>query len=112
MSYKIKLKTLDKELKDIKKRKSQIENEFFKAAAEQIRDKFPFSSSHRNILDNRGFFFSTNGKFKSSKTITYDTLFLGDMIFRFYYEKGQTEKVKKAEQIIEKLYEGESDEKA
>lgn len=111
MSYKIKLKTLDKELKDIKKLKSRAEDEFFRVAAEQIRDDFPFSNSHRNFLDDRGFFFSTNGKFKCSKTITYDTLFLGDMAFRFYHEKGQTEKVKKAKQIIEKLYEGVSDER-
>ena len=108
MSYKEKLEILNKEIKDIKRQKERAENEFFKAAAEQIRDDFPFNSSHRNFLDDRGFFFSTNGKFKCSKTITYDTLFLGDMAFRFYHEKGQTEKVGKAKQIIEKLYEGES----
>ena len=111
MSYKEKLEILNKEIKDIKRQKERAENEFFKATAEQIRDDFPFNSSHRNFLDDRGFFFSTNGKFKCSKTITYDTLFLGDMAFRFYHEKGQTEKVGKAKQIIEKLYEGESNER-
>lgn len=111
MSYKEKLEILNKEIKDIKRQKERAENEFFKAAAKQIRDDFPFNSSHRNFLDDRGFFFSTNGKFKCSKTITYDTLFLGDMAFRFYHEKGQTEKVGKAKQIIEKLYEGESNER-
>ena len=111
MSYKEKVEILNKEIKDIKRQKERAENEFFKAAAEQIRDDFPFNSSHRNFLDDRGFFFSTNGKFKCSKTITYDTLFLGDMAFRFYHEKGQTEKVGKAKQIIEKLYEGESNER-
>lgn len=111
MSYKEKLEILNKEIKDIKRQKERAENEFFKAAAEQIRDDFPFNSSHRNFLDDRGFFFSTNGKFKCSKTITYDTLFLGDMAFRFYHEKRQAEKVEKAKQIIEKLYEGEGDEK-
>lgn len=108
MSYKEKLEALNKEIGDIKRQKERAENEFFKAAAEQIRDEFPFSSSHRNFLDNRGFFFSTNGKFKCSKTMDYSNLFLDDITFRLYHEKGQTEKVKKAEQIIEKLYEGAS----
>lgn len=111
MSYKEKLEILNKEIKDIKRQKERAENEFFKAAAEQIRDDFPFSSSHRNFLDDRGFFFSTNGKFKCSKTMDYDNLFLGDATFRFYHEKGQAEKVEKAKQIIEKLYEGESSER-
>lgn len=112
MSYKEKLEALNKEIKDIKRQKERAENEFFKAAAEQIRDEFPFSSSHRNILDDRGFFFSTNGKFKCSKTITYDTLFLGDMAFRFYHEKRQGEKVEKAKKSIKELYAGEDDDRA
>ena len=111
MSYKEKLEILNKEIKDIKRQKERAENEFFKAAAEQIRDDFPFSSSHRNFLDSRGFFFSANGKFKCSKTMTYSNLFLDDITFRLYHEKGQTEKVEKAKQIIEELYEGEGNER-
>lgn len=111
MSYKEKLEILNKEIKDIKRQKERAENEFFKAAAEQIRDDFPFSSSHRNFLDDRGFFFSTNGKFKCSKTMDYSNLFLGGISFRLYHEKGQTEKVEKAKQIIEELYEGEGNER-
>ena len=112
MNHKEKLEALNKEIKDIKRQKERAENEFFKAAAEQIRDEFPFSSSHRNILDDRGFFFSTNGKFKCSKTMDYSNLFLGDISFRLYYEKGQAEKVEKAKQIIEKLYKGEDNDRA
>ena len=74
-------------------------------------EDFPFHSLHENIFESLTLSFSTNGKFKCSKTMDYSNLFLGDVTFRLYHEKGQAEKVKKVKQIIEKLYKGESDER-
>lgn len=111
MSYKTELQELQRELVEIKNKKKQAQKTFFKIAGERIQDDFPFHSLHENIFENMALSFSTNGKFKCSKTMTYSNLFLDDITFRLYHEKGQTEKVEKAKQIIEKLYEGESDEK-
>ena len=111
MSYKTELQELQRELAEIKDKKKQAQKAFFKIAGEQIQEDFPFHSLHENIFESLTLSLSTNGKFKASKTTACIVWFLDDVTFRFYYEKGQTEKVKKAEQIIEKLYEGESDER-
>ena len=111
MSYKIELQELERELAKIKDKKKQAQKAFFKIAGEQIQEDFPFHSLHENIFESLTLSFSTNGKFKTSKAITYDLLFLGNITFRLYHEKGQAEKVEKAKQIIEKLYEGEDDER-
>ena len=111
MSYKIELQELQRKLVEIKDKKKQAQKAFFKIAGERIREDFPFHSLHENIFERLTLSFSTNGKFKCSKTMTYSNLFLDDITFRLYHEKGQTEKVERAKQIIEKLYEGVSDEK-
>ncbi len=111
MSYKIELQELQRELAKIKDKKKQTQKAFFKIAGEQIQEDFPFCLTQENSFETMVFSFSTNGKFKCSKTITYDLLFLDNITFRLYHEKGQTEKVEKAKQIIEKLHEGESDER-
>ena len=111
MSYKTELQELQRELAKIKDKKKRVQKAFFEIAGERIQDDFPFHSLHENIFESLTLSLSTNGKFKCSKTITYDLLFLDNIPFRFYHEKGQTEKVERAEQIIEKLYEGVSDER-
>lgn len=111
MSYKTELQELQRELTEIKNKKKQVQKAFFKIAGERIQEDFPFHSLRENIFERLTLSFSTNGKFKASKTITYDLLFLGNITFRLYHEKGQAEKVKKVKQIIEKLYKGESDER-
>ncbi len=111
MSYKTELQELQRELVEIKNKKKRAQKAFFEIAGERIQDDFPFHSLHENIFGSMALYLSTNGKFKASKTTACIVWFLDDVTFRFYYEKGQTEKVKKAEQIIEKLYEGESDER-
>ena len=111
MSYKIELQELQRELVEIKDKKKQAQKAFFKIAGEQIQDNFPFSLTQENSFETLVFSFSTNGKFKCSKTITYDLLFLNNITFRLYHEKGQAEKVEKAKQIIKKLYEGGDDER-
>jgi hypothetical protein len=63
-----------------------------------------------NSFETMVFSFSTNGKFKCSKTMDYSNLFLGDISFRLYHEKGQAEKVERAKQSIKELYTGENDE--
>ena len=108
MNYKTELQELQRELAEIKDKKKRVQKAFFEIAGERIQDDFPFHSLHKNIFESMALYLSTNGKFKCSKTMTYSNLFLDDITFRLYHEKGQTEKVKKAEQIIEKLYEGAS----
>ncbi len=111
MSYKTELQELENELIKAKREKDRKKDSFFKAASKRVQDLFPFSSIRQDIFGNLKLAFSTNGKFKCSKTITYDLLFLDNITFRLYHEKGQTEKAEKAKQIIEKLYKGESDER-
>lgn len=111
MSYKTELQELQRELAKIKDKKKRAQKAFFKIAGERIRDDFPFRLTQESSFGTMIFSFSTNGKFKCSKTMDYSNLFLGDVTFRLYHEKGQTEKVEKAKQIIEKLYEGVSDER-
>ena len=111
MSYKTELQELQRKLVEIKDKKKQVQKAFFKIAGERIQDDFPFHSLHENIFESLTLSFSTNGKFKCSKTMDYSNLFLGDVTFRLYHEKGQTEKVEKAKQTIKKLYEGEDDER-
>ena len=111
MSYKTELQELQRELAEIKNKKKQVQKAFFKIAGEQIQDDFPFHSLHENIFESLTLSFSTNGKFKASKTTACNVWFLDDVTFYFYHEKGQTEKVEKAKQIIEKLYEGEDNER-
>ena len=111
MSYKIELQELQRELAKIKNKKKQVQKAFFKIAGEQIQDDFPFHSLRENIFESLTLSFSTNGKFKASKTTACNVWFLDDVTFYFYHEKGQTEKVEKAKQTIEKLYEGVSDER-
>ncbi len=111
MSYKIELQELQRELAEIKNKKKQVQKAFFKIAREKIQDDLPFHSLHENIFESLTLSFSTNGKFKASKTTACNVWFLDDVTFRFYHEKGQNEKVEKEKQIIEKLYEGVSDER-
>ena len=111
MSYKTELQELQRELVEIKDKKKQVQKAFFKIAGEQIQEDFPFHSLRENIFESMVFYLSTNGKFKASKTTTCNVWFLDDVTFYFYHEKGQTEKVERAKQIIEKLYNGESDER-
>lgn len=111
MSYKTELQELQRKLAKIKDKKKQVQAAFFKIAGKQIRDDFPFRLMQENSFETMVFSFSANGKFKCSKTITYDLLFLDNITFRLYHGKGQTEKVEKAKQIIKKLYEGEDDER-
>lgn len=111
MSYKTELQELQRELAEIKDKKKRVQKTFFKIAGERIQDDFPFHSLHENIFESMALSFSTNGKFKCSKTMDYSNLFLDDITFRLYHEKGQAEKVERAKQIIEKLYEGESNER-
>jgi len=106
MSYKTELQELQRELAKIKNKKKQVQKAFFKIAGEQIQDDFPFHSLHENIFESLTLSFSTNGKFKASKTTACNVWFLDDVTFYFYHEKGQTEEVEKAKQIIEKLYKG------
>lgn len=110
MSYKTELQELQRELAKIKDKKKQVQKAFFKIAGEQIQEDFPFRLMQESSFGTMIFSLSTNGKFKCSKTITYDLLFLDDITFRLYHEKGQAEKVEKTKNIIEKLYEGEDDE--
>lgn len=111
MSYKIELQELQRELAEIKNKKKQVQKAFFKIAGEQIQDDFPSHSLRENIFESLTLSFSTNGKFKASKTTVCNVWFLDDVTFYFYHEKGQTEEVEKAKQIIEKLYKGENDER-
>ena len=111
MSYKTELQELQRELAKIKDKKKRVQKAFFKIVRERIQDDFPFHSLHENIFESMALYLSTNGKFKCSKTMDYSNLFLDDISFRLYHEKGQTEKVEMAKQIIEKLYEGVSDER-
>lgn len=111
MSYKTELQELQKELAEIKDKKKQAQKAFFKIVRERIQDDFPFHSLHENIFESMALYLSANGKFKCSKTMDYSNLFLDNITFRLYHEKGQAEKVEKAKQIIEKLYEGVSDER-
>ena len=110
MSYKTELQELQRKLVEIKDKKKQEQKAFFKIAGEQIQEDFPFRLMQENSFETMVFSFSTNGKFKCSKTMDYSNLFLGGISFRLYHEKGQAEKVKKVKQIIEKLYEGEDNE--
>ena len=111
MNYKTELQELQRELTKIKNKKKQVQKAFFEIARERIQDDFPFHSLHENIFESMTLYLSTNGKFKCSKTMDYSNLFLDDVTFRFYHEKGQGEKVERVKQIIEKLYEGEGNEK-
>ena len=112
MNYKTELQELQRELAKIKDKKKRVQKAFFKIAGERIQDDFPFRLMQESSFGTMIFSFSANGKFKCSKTMTYSNLFLDDITFRLYHEKGQAlKKVKKAKQIIEKLYEGVSDER-
>lgn len=111
MSYKTELQELENELIKAKREKDRKKDSFFKAASKRAQDLFPFSSVRQDIFGDLKLAFSTNGKFKASKTTACNVWFLDDVTFYFYHEKGQAEKVEKAKQIIEKLYEGESDER-
>lgn len=109
MSYKTELQELQRELVEIKDKKKQAQKAFFKIAGEQIQDDFPFRLMQENSFETMVFSFSANGKFKCSKTITYDLLFLDNITFRFYHEKGQTEKAEKTKKSIRELYAGGDD---
>ena len=111
MSYKTELQEIQRKLVEIKDKKKQAQKAFFKIAGERIQDDFPFRLMQESSFGTMIFSFSTNGKFKCSKTITYDLLFLDNITFRLYREKGQHEEYEKAKQIIEKLYEGEDNER-
>lgn len=111
MSYKTELQELQRELAKIKDKKKRAQKAFFKIAGERIRDDFPFRLTQESSFGTMIFSFSTNGKFKCSKTMDYSNLFLGDITFRLYHKKGQTEKVEKAKKSIEKLYKGEDSER-
>lgn len=111
MSYKTELQELQRKLVEIKDKKKQAQKAFFKIAGEQIQEDFPFHSLRENIFESLTLSFSTNGKFRASKTTACNVWFLDDVTFYFYHEKGQTEKVEKAKQIIEKLYKGEDNER-
>lgn len=111
MSYKTELQELQRELAEIKDKKKRVQKAFFEIAGERIQDDFPFHSLHENIFESLTLSFSTNGKFKCSKTMGYSNLFLGDISFRLYHEKDQTEKAEKAKKSIKKLYEGEDNER-
>ena len=111
MSYKTGLQELQRKLIEINDKKKQAQKAFFKIAGERIQEDFPFRLMQESSFGTMIFSFSANRKFKCSKTITYDLLFLDNITFRLYHEKGQTEKVEKAKQIIEKLYEGGDDER-
>lgn len=111
MSYKIELQELQRELAEIEDKKKRVQKAFFEIAGERIQDDFPFHSLHENIFESMVLSFSTNGKFKCSKTITYDLLFLDNITFRLYHEKDQIEKAEKAKKNIKKLYEGEDNER-
>ena len=108
MSYKTELQELERELVKIKNKKKRVQKAFFEIARERIQDDFPFHTLDENILERLTLSLSTNGKFKTSKITACRVWFLDDVAFYFYHEKGQTEKVKKAKQIIEKIYEGEN----
>ena len=110
MSYKTELQELRRELTEINIKKRKIEKEFAVAARSLIADSFPFGDIQKTIYGIK-LPLSTNGKFKCSKTMTYDNLFLGDVTFRLYHEKGQRVKYEKAKKSIEKLYKGEDDER-
>ena len=88
-----------------------MQKAFFEIVRERIQDDFPFHSLHENIFERLTLFLSTNGKFKTSKTTACNVWFLDDETFRFYYKKGEAEKVERAKQIIEKIYEGAPDER-
>ena len=111
MNYKIELQELQRELTKIKSKKKQVQKAFFEIAGERIQDDFPFHSLHENIFGSMALYLSTNGKFKTSKTTACNVWFLDDVTFRFYYKKGEAEKVERAKQIIEKIYEGAPDER-
>lgn len=111
MNYKIELQELQRELTKIKSKKKQVQKAFFEIAGERIQDDFPFHSLHENIFESLTLSLSTNGKFKTSKTTACNVLLLDDVTFRFYYKKGEAEKVERAKQIIEKIYEGAPDER-
>ena len=111
MSYKTELQELQRKLVEIKDKKKQAQKAFFKIAGEQIQEDFPFHSLRENIFESLTLSFSTNGKFRASKTTACNVWFLDDVTFYFYHEKGQTEKVERAKQIIEKLYKGEDNER-
>jgi hypothetical protein len=111
MSYKTELQELESELAEIKEKKSRTQRKFFEAIGGRIRDDFPFHNIHKTVFGCIVFSFSTNGKFKSSKTTTYNNLFLNDIDIRLYYEKGQGEKVEKATKSIKELYKGEGNER-
>ena len=110
MSYKTELQELQRECTRINIKKHKIEKEFAVAARSLIADSFPFGDIQKTIYGIK-LPLSTNGKFKCSKTMTYDNLFLGDVTFRLYHEKDQTEKVEKAKKSIRELYTGEGDER-
>ena len=111
MSYKTELQELESELAEIKEKKSRTQRKFFEAIGGRIRNDFPFHNIHKTVFGCIVFSFSTNGKFKSSKTTTYNNYFLNDIDIRLYYEKGQGEKVEKATKSIKELYKGEDDDK-
>ncbi len=111
MNYKTELQELQRKLIEIKDKKKRVQKAFFKIAGERIQDDFPFRLMQESSFETMIFSFSANGKFKCSKTITYDLLFLDNITFRLYHEKGQAEKVEKAKQSIEELYEGEGNER-
>ncbi len=96
MSYKTELQELQGELAEIKDKKKRVQKAFFKIAGEQIQEDFPFRLMQENSFETMVFSFSTNGKFKCSKTITYDLLFLDNITFRFYHEKGANRKGRKS----------------
>ena len=77
MSYKIELQELQRELAEIKNKKKQVQKAFFKIAGEQIQDDFPFHSLRENIFESLTLSFSTNGKFKASKTTACNVWFFG-----------------------------------
>ena len=111
MSHKTELQEIQRKLVEIKDKKKQAQKAFFKIAGGQIQDDFPFCLTQENSFETMVFSFSTNGKFKCSKTTTYDLLFLDNITFRLYHEKEQTEKVEKAKKSIRELYAGENNER-
>ena len=105
MSYKTMLQELENKRKEIEDEKRETQKKFFEIAAKQIQDDFPFPLIKEDSYGKLNFLFSMNGKFRCSKTLRQDFLFLGNFTIQFYYEKDQNEKFEKAKKIIKELFE-------
>ena len=111
MSYKTMLQELENKRIEIENEKRETQKKFFEIVAEQIQDDFPFPLIKEDSYGKLNFLFSMNGKFRCSKTLRQDFLFLGNFTIQFYYEKDQNEKFEKAKEIIKELFEKDLSEK-